>query len=71
MSKLTQEEALSKLCYISSLVGQNVFYNQAHHDCFCGEKKEMDDGFQFDDCVIDFIERAVNKEINHLDNLMD
>jgi hypothetical protein len=57
---ITRKEVISRLCELTSKVGNQVFNNTVPHDCFCTEEK----GFQFSEKVLEFIEDAVKKEIN-------
>ena len=58
---MTKTEVITRLCDLSSQVGDKVFKNKEAHDCFCDLNPMA--GFQFSEQVILFIEKAVKEAI--------
>ncbi len=61
---MDKNQILARLCKLASDVNKEVFKHNKASDCFCGEKPT--NNFQFEDDILLFIERAVQKEINYL-----
>jgi hypothetical protein len=59
--KLSKELVLERLCVMSTEVMEKVYRYQIPADCFCG-KQDFGD-FQFDDEILEFIEKAVEDAI--------
>lgn len=57
-----RKEVISKLCELSTLVGCHLNHEYPY-DCFCGDKEDMIGGFRFDPVILDYIERAVKKQM--------
>jgi 7-cyano-7-deazaguanine synthase in queuosine biosynthesis len=64
VSRMTKGQVIERLCALSTKVGSEVFKDQNAHDCFCGSVTGDPSGFRFEDCVMEFIEEAVNKAID-------
>lgn len=63
---ITNKDAvIERLCELVSMVGEKVFNSQIAHDCFCSLSKSTS-SFIVGEDVLDFIERAVAKEISSI-----
>lgn len=64
---MTQDELIVRFCRLATKVGDKKFKNNFAHDCFCSSEHSLHDpvGFQFEEPVIEFIENAVDKELNN------
>ena len=54
---ITKEQVIERFCKLATKVGDREFNHTLPHDCFCTNKGD----FQFDEEVLDFIERCVEE----------
>ena len=54
---MTKQEVIERFCQLSATVG-NHLHNEYAHDCFC--HKSLSGDFQFNAKIIEFIENAVD-----------
>ena len=59
---MTKQEVIEELCNLSSKVAR-FMKNRVPADCFCGKNFLVNNSFQFDVRVIEFIQNAVNEKI--------
>jgi hypothetical protein len=56
---MTKQEVMMRLCKLASYAGEKRFGSAYAHDCFCGNNPIQDKYFQFEEEVMEFIEKAV------------
>lgn len=58
---MKKKDVIERFCALSTKIGHELYKDSIAHDCFCGN---IDDAnFQFDETILEFIERAISKEI--------
>lgn len=59
-SEEAKEEVVRRFCALASQVGGSFeFKHKLHHDCFCCEAGSTEGDFQFDEEIIEYIEKIV------------
>ena len=60
---MKRDDVIERLCELCAYVGSIEFKEQKAHDCFCDG--QYDNYFQFDECVLEYIENAVEEKLKN------
>jgi hypothetical protein len=63
---IDREKVVKRLCMLSGGILNTVYGYHIPGDCFCGENQKTwtwEDGYRYDEKVIEFIEDAVREKI--------
>ena len=67
---MKRDQAIERLCILITEVGKEVFSHKLGHDCICTGSKEHlfgAPGFDMNELVLEFVEKAVRKEIKYVE----
>ena len=61
---MKRQEVLMRFCNLSSLVAAKEYNWELLANCICSESLARDESYQFDEQIMEFIERAVKDRLN-------